>query len=193
MKNLNKLLAVVLIATMISMVTVSSFAEDTTGEAVAPVTVEQAVSEPIVTPQPQVEVTDQPASTQEPSATEQPASTQEPSVTEQPNATTAADAEATPTADPTQETLVAETGTPDLSSVSISTQCVTNGTLQYGDSITVVAQITGLDGIAYGMQWQYFNGTEWQNQAGANDSSYSFTLTKTNANYLWRMAVTVDR
>lgn len=186
MKKLIKVMAMFLLVATISMTAVNSFAEDATGEAVLPATVEQIESEPTVN--------EQPASTQEPTVTEQPAPTQETTVTEQPAETAATEAEATPTAtvEASQEPLVNEISAPDLSNVSITTHFVANGTLQYGDSITVAAQIAGLDGIAYGMQWQYFDGTEWQDQAGANDSSYSFTLTTTNAIYLWRMVVTVD-
>lgn len=171
MKKLFKAIAMLLLVAMLSMVAANAMAEEATGEPFAPVTVEQTVNEP--------------------TATEQPAATQVPAVTEQP--AVVADAEATPAA--TEEVAPEATAggetAPDLSNVSITTKCITSGILTYGDTITVIAQIAGLDGVTYGMQWQYFDGTEWKDQAGANDSSCSFTLSETNANYLWRMVITV--
>lgn len=92
---------------------------------------------------------------------------------------------------PTETAAVTDASALDLSGVSITTECIADATLAVGDIVTVVAHVCGLDGVAYQMQWQYYDGSAWQDQAGASDGSYSFSLSRTNASYLWRMVVTI--
>lgn len=138
-----------------------------------------AVSEPPA-------VSETPADSETPAVSETPEATETPAPSEDPLATDTPEASLEPT-----ETPVPEVPALDLSNVSINTYCMTGGAVRYGDVITVVAEISGLDGVSYGMQWQYFDGGSWNDVSGAHDSSYSFALSKTNATYQWRMVVTI--
>ena len=70
-------------------------------------------------------------------------------------------------------------------------RCIVGDNLQYGDTVTVVATVQGLDNVPYLVQWQYDDGAGWKNREGATQASYSFTLSRENAAYQWRVMVTV--
>ena len=65
--------------------------------------------------------------------------------------------------------------------------------LYLGDKVTLMAVLHGYDNAVYSLQWQSSpDDSSWSNISGANNSSYSFSLTMDNYKNYWRVAVVVD-
>ncbi len=113
------------------------------------------------------------------------------------DATVAPTAEVTPT--PTDvpdeqvmpEALPTEEPLPDLSGVIIALHYLSGSDVSLGDTVMMSAEITGLDGMAYTIQWQYLTGGVWHDLSGANGNTCQFTLTMDSATYAWRVVLTV--
>ena len=166
-------------------------------ETVAPVenATPEATAETEATPAPTESAAPEASETPVESATPEASTTPETSVAPQestdPEASLVPEASETPVAETTVEPLPTEEPGIDLSNVTINIRCLNGSEARVGDTITLVAEISGLDGVAYGMQWQYQSGGEWHDMGGANDATYQYTLTEKNASYAWRMALTV--
>lgn len=64
--------------------------------------------------------------------------------------------------------------------------------LHAGDKITLVATLSGYDGVTYELQWRYsVDGTTWQDCAGENGSTMTVELNDNNYMYYWNVLVTV--
>ena len=59
--------------------------------------------------------------------------------------------------------------------------------------VILTATLTGFENTNYTMQWQYTPdmGETIVDVPGANDTQYSFPITIENAEYLWRLSVTI--
>lgn len=79
----------------------------------------------------------------------------------------------------------------DLSNAYVIISCANGSNVRLGETVTLVAQVFGLGGVAYSMQWQYQCGGEWHDVGGANGDTYSYTLTENNTAYAWRLALTI--
>ncbi len=188
MKKLNKAVAMILTMAMVCTFASAVLAEETVEqvvvvEAPAPVQTEapvvsESAAEPAAVETPAVE-------TVAPETTATPEATVAPEETVAPEATVAPTEEVAPEALPTEESAI------DLSNVSIAVKCLNGSSAKLGDTITLSAEITGLDGVAYSMQWQYLAGGEWHDLSGANSTTCQFTLTQENAGYAWRLALTI--
>lgn len=219
MKVFTKVVALILTMTMVAAFAAAAMAEENIEQpAVMVVTEPVEASAPVAsqskpadvnttnaTPAPAV--TEAPeAATAVPEATAAPEETIAPEETVAPEATTTPEEAAAPeeTAAPeaSEEPVPAEETLPeelpseepaiDLSNLTVTIQCLNGSHAQMGDTITLVAEVSGTNGAAYNMQWQYMSGGEWHDISGANASSYSYTLNEKNATYAWRMAITVD-
>lgn len=85
----------------------------------------------------------------------------------------------------------AETAAPAVSR-SVSIQMIVPDHLQLGDTVTLVATLTGYEGLNIALQWQYsFDGEQWFDAAGATGLRYSFAVSQDMAGTGWRLAVTI--
>jgi len=215
MKNIKILALVLSILLSVSMIGTGFAEASETSEPVAEiqVTVAAPVVEPTMAPQ-----TEKPA--QQPTAVpadEQPEMTAEPVQTGTPvNTEAAPEAEATPeateeataaptdeaTAEPTEETTpeVTEepTETPMATEIPVNRSVIIHmdvpANLQYGDTITLSAELIGYDDVQVALQWQYTtDGEHWTDATGAGSDSltYFFQVDDQTAGTSWRLAVTI--
>ena len=63
--------------------------------------------------------------------------------------------------------------------------------VEFGDTITMMADFIGYDGTTYDIQWQTNAGNGWEDVPGANGQSYSFTINESNYENDWRVITTV--
>src|SRR5690606_32318861 len=65
--------------------------------------------------------------------------------------------------------------------------------VEIGDTIRLTAKLEGYEGLVYTLNWQNsLSGQgDWQNIAGAEGESYSFTLDEANYTWFWRVAVEI--
>lgn len=197
MRMLAKLLALML-TVAVALFTLSAIAEEAVAlpaeaaapaQPTAPAETQTPASEPSPTP-----VTGEAEETPSPEATDTPtdpcvtATTDAPS---DPDATAEPEATLAPEEDILPDAAAGEELLPDMSNITIRVVCLNSGSVRLGDTITLSAQITGLDGFGYTLQWQYLSGGEWHDQSGANGATYSFTLTQENARYQWRVVLTI--
>ena len=217
MKMLKKAVAMILTVTMVGTFAFVALAEENVEQPAAPVAAEPAreaapvesqtktavVESPEVTPAPDAteapqtepaapEETPSPEVTATPEETPSPEVTAAPEDTAAPEETTEATEEPIPTEEIAEEVPAGEEVAADLSNITVTIRCLNGSHAQVGDTITLVAEVSGADGVAYTMQWQYSNGGEWHDVGGANGSSYSYTLDEQNANDTWRMAISID-
>ena len=67
--------------------------------------------------------------------------------------------------------------------------------LYYGDTVELVAEIHGAEGIGYTVQWQYYDEAEekeenrWKDIGGATGETYRFVVTEENAGTRYRVVV----
>lgn len=191
-----KMMALMMVAVMAWSINAVVFAEENQPQA-TDTTVASAPAETVVAPEEKQEA---PAAT--PEASEEPQAQAEatPAPTVEPE-TTAEDKSAEPEIaqepaeeEPTEEEMIPagdEEIVPDLSNVKIQIHCLNSGEVQIGDSVTLAVSVEGADGLSYSIQWQYYDGTEWKNQSGACDTTITYTLTKDNADYAWRVTLTI--
>ncbi|MEA4999460.1 MAG: hypothetical protein VB087_08750 [Candidatus Limiplasma sp.] len=117
--------------------------------------------------------------------------TQAPATTAQAPLTTPAAAEPAASQQPKPtEQATEQPAAPVQRSVSIKMDMP--GTLSLGDTVTLTATLTGYEGQKLSLQWQYtFDGQQWFDVEGANQTSYAFTVSEQTAGTGWRLAVTV--
>jgi len=60
----------------------------------------------------------------------------------------------------------------------------------YGDILTLTGVLTGYEGVAYTLQWQYDAGGGWADLQGETGLSYSFALNEQNVHWGYRLVVT---
>lgn len=76
--------------------------------------------------------------------------------------------------------------------VQIFMQILTGDEVYYGSIIRLGSVVTGAqEGDVLVYQWQFNDGSGWQDIAGANGDSYTFTVDHVNATYTWRLVVNV--
>lgn len=90
-----------------------------------------------------------------------------------------------PTAKPTVEPM-------PLPEITLEARLTTKGQLYLGDKVELEAIVEGVDAIEYTLQWQYNDGSSWKDIHGETDLTYRFELTKANAEYSYRVAITSD-
>jgi hypothetical protein len=56
-----------------------------------------------------------------------------------------------------------------------------------GSQIKLTAVLTGYENPVY--QWQYYDGTSWNDIEGATEESYLLEVTQENCSYNWRVNV----
>ena len=74
--------------------------------------------------------------------------------------------------------------------LSVKISADAHGALHYGDVITLTADLSGAEGLAYTLQWQQRDqGGSWRDIEGENELQYSFTLNNQNEHSEWRLGV----
>ena len=79
---------------------------------------------------------------------------------------------------------------PEGASVAITSDA--GDLVQYGDTITLTAVITGLDETEYTVAWRYDDGTGWQALSSGTATTHSFVLDEQNISWLWEVEITVQ-
>lgn len=149
-------------------------------EATAVPVTEAPVTEAPVTEVPATEVPVTEAPVTEVPVTEVPVT--EAPVTEAPATEVPVTASPEPTPEATAEPVPAE--------LSVSVRMRNSGELYFGDTVELQAVVTGGEGVAYSLQWQYDDGSGWKDIAGACGAIYSFTVDEENAGYAYRVVAT---
>ena len=108
---------------------------------------------------------------------------------------------AEPIAEATEEPIVEPTPEPtpepapepeiDISQLKVEIFTDRRDVMTNGDIITLTSVLTGFEGLTYTLQWQYDDGSGWQDAPGATEATYSFAVDEINACYNWRLAVTL--
>lgn len=94
------------------------------------------------------------------------------------------------TAEPTETPVATEI--PVVRNVIIRMDVPDN--LQYGDTITLSAELIGYDDVQVSLQWQYTkDGETWVDATGSGSNAlvYSFQVDEETAGTSWRLAVTI--
>ena len=79
----------------------------------------------------------------------------------------------------------------DLSGLTVEIFSTLDNRVKPGETIRLTSRLTGFEGIAYALQWQYNDGSGWKDVTGAIGSTYEFEATLETVQYMWRLAVTV--
>lgn len=151
---------------------------------------EASASSPALPPEAQP-VQSSPAETAAPDAADAMPATAEPveALTPAPEATLAPAATVLLKEDTAPDAQAEEIGC-DLSNIQIMIWLDWEGTLSIGDTVLLKSRIEGLQpDDDYTLQWQYFDGSQWNDAPGATADTCSITVNETNAGYLWRLAV----
>ena len=67
-----------------------------------------------------------------------------------------------------------------------------NDEMTEGDCVTLISEISGLEGCTVSYQWQRDAGNGFEDIAGANSSSYSFAATEESLSCGYRLAVSAN-
>ena len=67
-----------------------------------------------------------------------------------------------------------------------------NDEMTEGDCVTLISEISGLEGCTVSYQWQRDAGNGFEDIAGANGSSYSFAATEESLSCGYRLAVSAN-
>ena len=191
------MLALLLVAIMVFTAGSAAMAQEATVTPDATAAVEQPAAQPEAPAREQAPAAD--SLTSEATPTEEPAADAEPAAqaTAEPAMEPAAETAESPAeqadAQPDEGTVAPDAAPehPTPENVTVTMRCIAGDNLQYGDTVTVEATVRGLENIPYTLQWQYNDGTGWQNRDGATQRCYSFTLSRENAAYQWRVMITV--
>ena len=211
MKNMKKLVAVLMTVMVLALAVPAVFAEEAQPEQQPEVSAPVKAEEPEKTQEPEkVEETKAPeaeAPAEKPEETEAPAepeataeATAEPEAT--PEVTTEPEATAEPTAEPTPE-VTAEPeataeptveptpdATPIIRSVEVEAE---DSSLQVGDTLKLTAKLTGFEGVKYTLTWQVMvPGEDWKNIDGENGETLKVELSEENIGASWRVAVETE-
>lgn len=167
---------------------------DPTAEPTAEVTVAPAVE---VAVQPTMEATVEPIAEPTVEVTAEPAveATVEPPVQ--------------PTVEPTVEPTVQPTEEPNVEDMpivederldptplpavegTVEIYLVADGDIYFGDTVKLVAKVEGYT-MAYTLQWQYNDGSDWQDIADETGDTLEIEVTEENAAWEWRIAVITE-
>jgi len=79
----------------------------------------------------------------------------------------------------------------DYSAMQVIVRTNFENVIMPGDVIELEGVLIGFDGLEYTVQWQYDDGSGWQDVEGANELTYSFGADEENLNYQWRLMVTL--
>ena len=211
MKKIKVLAFALSILLSVSMISVGFAQEGETSEAVMETEVNVAAPVVEMTQEPQIEEPAQqptvapvlPQDEQQADADAQPEDTAE-NVAEQVETTPEATPETTPettpeaipettpeaTAEPTE--VPVETEIPAARNVIIRMDVPDN--LQFGDTITLSAELIGYGDVQVSLQWQYTkDGETWMDATGTGSDAlvYSFQVDEETAGTSWRLAVTI--
>lgn len=91
-----------------------------------------------------------------------------------------------------EEIVAEETATEEKAEfIGNATIRVLGDSFQYGDTITLEAELTGYENVGYTLQWECSeDGEEWFAAPGdSNGLTYQYTLDEANAVWNWRLAV----
>ena len=154
----------------------------------------EATEEPVVeaTEEPVVETTEEPVveATEEPAVepTEEP--TEEPVVepTEEPTVEDMPVVDDMPVVE--DEPIVEETPVPGVEG-EVEIYLVADGDIYIGDTVKLVAEVEGYT-LAYTLQWQYNDGSDWKDVEGETDDELEIEVTEENAAWAWRIAVIAE-
>lgn len=194
MKNLKKLVAVLMAVMVLALAVPAVLAEDVQPESgvSAPVKAE----EPEKTREPEkAEDTSAPDATKapaaEPEASEQPEAT--PEAAEEPAAEPTPEAAEEPVAEPTPEATEEPAAEPTRDAAPAEKRVevkVEDSTLQVGDTLKLTARLTGFDGVKYTLTWQVkAPGEDWKDISGEHDDTLKVTLSEENIGASWRVVV----
>lgn len=101
----------------------------------------------------------------------------------------AAAAEETPA--PEAETEPEEAQVIDVSKLKVEIFTTQGDIVMPGEIITLSCKLTGFEGLEYQLQWQFDDGSGWQDMPEATEETYSFAADDTNVSYIWRLAVSL--
>lgn len=217
-KNVKIFAAMILVLTM-GMATAGAFATEEIAVITAPAVEIPVILE--VTPVPAAEATEAPAEepTAEPTveAAVEPTVevTVEPTaeVTVEPTAEVTVEPTAEVTVEPTVEVTVEPTAEPtaepteapaDMPVVedepieavpeaegTVEIWLVADGDIYLGDTVKLMAKVEGY-AVAYTLQWQYNDGSDWRDIAGETGNTLEIEVTEENAAWEWRIAVMTE-
>lgn len=175
---------------------------DPTAEPIAEVTVAPTVevtSEPTV--EATVEVTAEPTVEATVEVTAEPTveATVEPTV--EPTVQPTVEATVEPTVQPTEDPIVEDMPVVEdepldptpLAAVegTVEIYLVADGDIYFGDTVKLVAKVEGYT-MAYTLQWQYNDGSDWQDIADETGDTLEIEVTEENAAWEWRIAVITE-
>lgn len=101
----------------------------------------------------------------------------------------AAAAEETPA--PEAETDPEEAPVIDVSKLKVEIFTTQGDAVMLGETITLSCKLTGFEGLTYKVQWQFNDGSGWQDMPEATEETYSFAADEDNVSYSWRLAVSL--
>lgn len=154
-----------------------------------------------VTVAPTVEVTSEPTVEATVEVTAEPTveATVEPTV--EPTVQPTVEATVEPTVQPTEEPVVEDmpvvedepldpTPLPAVEG-TVEVYLVADGDIYFGDTVKLVAKVEGYT-MAYTLQWQYNDGSDWQDIADETGDTLEIEVTEENAAWEWRIAVITE-
>lgn len=195
MKKIKILAFALSILLSVSMISVGFAQEGETSEPATETEVTVAASEAEATQEPQAEMpaeqpTVAPSQPQDEQQTDADAQPEEIPQTVAPDTTETAEATPEATAEPTETPVATEI--PTARNVNIHMDVPAN--LQFGDTITLTAELIGYGDVQVSLQWQYTkDGETWVDATGNGSDAlvYSFQVDEETAGTSWRLAVTI--
>lgn len=98
-------------------------------------------------------------------------------------------AEPEPTLDEAVPVATPEPPTIDVSKLKVEISTTQGDAVMLGETITLSSVLTGFEGLTYRVQWQFNDGSGWQDMPEATEGTYSFAADEKNVSYSWRLAV----
>ena len=74
---------------------------------------------------------------------------------------------------------------------SIDVYATYGDSIDFGDTITLIAVFNGYEGTSFDIQWQTNSGSGWEDVPGANGQSFSFTMNESNYTNDWRVLANI--
>ncbi len=96
-----------------------------------------------------------------------------------------------------QEEIIVEAPLPEETAEPAAARSVTitstlDEQIAEGDTIELDAELVGFDDVSYDLQWQYNDGSGWQDAENGNDTSYAIVANAQTVNYDWRIKLTIS-